>query len=194
MSKLLADTRIVAAIAALVVVCLTVLAALGKVPGMDVVKILGAFLSGVVLAWKRGTELSEEEAAAVKIAEALKRAEGGNKIAIPPVLPLLGICLAFLFLPGATCAQAKPIIRTVNDIAADWCVAHYSSMKGLSAEDALKAFCTGEKVLKPWLDLILMGQKQGVGKMGVSGDKCEVTVVKEAATDAAAPVTDAGRD
>lgn len=108
----------------------------------------------------------------------------------PPVLPLLMLCLGLLLLPGATCAQAKPIIRTVNNIAADWCVAHYSTLQGLSVEDALKTFCTGEKALKPWLDLILMGQKNGVGKMGVGAGECEVTD----APDAAVSATDAGGD
>lgn len=180
MGKLLADTRIVAALIALVVVCLTVLAALGKIPGSDVAKVLGGFLSGAGVVWLRGTKPED------------KTEE--KKTSIPPVLPLLTLCLAFSFLPGASCAAAKPIIRNVNDIAADWCVARYSQMKGLSAEDALRTFCTGEKVLKPWLDLILMGQKNGVAKVGIAHEpECEVAVTKDAA-DAAVPATDAGRD
>lgn len=168
MNKLLSDTRIVAALVALVVVCLTVLAALGKVPGVDVIKMLGGFLSGVVIAWQRGSPAPAPEK---------------KETPIPPVLPLLGICLAFLFLPGASCASAKPIIRTVNDIAADWCAAHYASLNGISVEDAVKTFCTGEKALKPWLDVVLAGQKSGVGKT-----ECEVTITKDA------PASDAGKD
>lgn len=177
MNKLLSDTRIVAAFAALVIICATVLMALGKVAWPDAVKVLGGFLGGLVAAWQRGTALSEAEAAAVKAVEAEKA-----KTPIPPVLPLLGICLALLFFPGATCAQAKPVIRTVNDIAADWCAAHYSQATGLSVDDVLKKFCSGETALAPWIRIVLSGQKQGVDRMGT--DKCEVTVTKDAPADA----------
>lgn len=175
MNKLLSDTRLVAALLALVIVCLTVLAVTHVISGEDVAKYLGGLVTGVILVWQRGTE--------TKVVE--KPAEEKKEMQIPPVLPLLGICLALLLLPGASCAGAKPVIRTVNDIAADWCVAHYSAMQGLSVDDALRTFCTGEKALKPWLDLILMGQKNGVGKSGIAHEpECEVTVVKESAPDA----------
>ena len=189
MNKLLSDTRYVLAFVALVVICATVLVALDKVLWADAIKVLSGLLGGLLMAWRRGSELSEEEAAAVKAFAGAKDKADTNKVAVPPVLPLLGICLAFLLLPGATCAQAKPIIRNANDIAADWCAAHYSQVKGLSVEDALRTFCTGEKLLKPWLDLILMGQKNGVAKLGSSpGEtKCEITVTPPA-------VTDAGKD
>jgi hypothetical protein len=55
MNKLLSDTRLVAAFAALVLVCVTVLVALGKVAWPDAVKVVGGFLSGLLAAWQRGT-------------------------------------------------------------------------------------------------------------------------------------------
>lgn len=55
MNKILSDTRLVAAFIALVVVCATVLVALGKVPWPDAVKVLGGFLGGLLAAWQRGT-------------------------------------------------------------------------------------------------------------------------------------------
>ncbi len=184
MNKLLSDTRYVLAFAALVIVCATVLVALDKVLWPDAVKVLSGMLGGLVVAWKRGSELSAEEAAAV---DAYKKE--AKKTSIPPILPLLGICLAFLFLPGASCAGAKPIIRTVNDIAAEWCAAHYSQLNGISVEDAVKTFCTGEEALAPWLRIILAGQKNGVGKSGVGGEpECEVTVTPPPAA------VDAGKD
>lgn len=184
MNKLLADTRLVAALVALTIICLTVLAVTHVIPGADAYKVLAGLITGVIITWSRGTA----PAATVDAKTVTTTVEEKKETPIPPVLPLLMICLAFLFLPGASCAGAKPIIRTVNDIAADWCVAHYSAMQGLSVEDALKTFCTGEKALKPWLDLILMGQKNGVGRMGVGVGECTVVVTKDA------PVTDAGKD
>jgi len=55
MTKLLSDTRLVAAFVALVIVCATVLVALGKVPWPDAVKVLSGFLGGLLAAWQRGT-------------------------------------------------------------------------------------------------------------------------------------------
>lgn len=54
MNKLLADTRLVAAFAALVLVCVTVLVALGKVTWPDAVKTVSGFLVGLLAAWQRG--------------------------------------------------------------------------------------------------------------------------------------------
>lgn len=55
MNKLLTDTRAVLALAALVVVCSTVLVALDKVSFADAAKALGGMAGGLLLAWQRGT-------------------------------------------------------------------------------------------------------------------------------------------
>jgi hypothetical protein len=75
------------------------------------------------------------------------------------------VWLAAFFL--ADCAALKPAARTANDLAGQWCAAHYAQLNGLSVDEALQKFCATELQLRPWLDLILAGEKQGVGKLGV---------------------------
>jgi hypothetical protein len=55
MKKLLSDTRLVAGFAALVLLCLTLLVALGKVTFTEGAKDFGLFLGGLLTAWQRGT-------------------------------------------------------------------------------------------------------------------------------------------
>lgn len=78
---------------------------------------------------------------------------------------LLFLFWAWIF--SASCAAFKPAARTANDLAGQWCAAHYAQLNGVTVDEALSKFCATELQLKPWLDLILAGEKQGVGKLGV---------------------------
>ena len=177
MNKLLSDTRYVLAFAALLVVCATVLIALNKVLWPDAVKVLSGVLGGLLLAWKRGTEYTAEEAEAMKAFAGAKDKADTNKAAVPPVLPLLGICLAFLLLPGASCAEAKPYIRTADDAATWACAAFYGKKQGLSLDEAARTFCKTKAQLQPWIDHLLSLERQGIS------NECrtttEVTVIKD---------------
>lgn len=171
MNKLLSDTRLVLAFAALVVICLTVLAALDKVPGIDVAKMLGGFVTGLALAWQRGTELSKDEAKAVK-AYAPELAAEKRASTKPPVLPVL-----FLLFLVVGCAESKPYLRTADDAATWACSAFYGKKQGMSLDEAARTFCKTKAQIQPWLDHLLALERQGV-----PAEKCEpateVTVTK----------------
>lgn len=58
------------------------------------------------------------------------------------------------------CPSTKPVIRTVNNIAYDLCIAERSKeAPKLSLEDIGKVFCDTEEALKPFLDAILAAKK-----------------------------------
>lgn len=59
--SMLRDTRLVAALLALIVICTTVLVAMGRVDGADAVKVLIALLTGAGLSWFRGEAESKDE-------------------------------------------------------------------------------------------------------------------------------------
>lgn len=160
MTKLLSNTWAVVAIIVAVIASLTALAIAKIIPAADVVKVLSAFLAGAGVAWQRGALQQQLAPVAAE--------EEKPKPPIPPVLPLLVLCLAISTLPAATCSQAKTTARTVNDVAAEICAAYYSEQKGISTDDALKAFCTGEQVLAPWIHLVLSAEKSGVDKNGLT--------------------------
>lgn len=77
---------------------------------------------------------------------------------------LLGIAV---FVYGPDCAAFKPAARTANDLAGQWCAAYNAQKKGITLDEALNRFCATEAQIKPWLDLILAGERDGVGKLGV---------------------------
>jgi hypothetical protein len=55
---------------------------------------------------------------------------------------------------------AKPVVRTVNDVARDLCVTHFGEKSKLSPEEVAREFCERQKDLAPWLDWVLAA-KQG---------------------------------
>jgi hypothetical protein len=61
MASLMRDTRAAAALLAVAYVCLTVLAALGKMPVDEAVKIASGVTFGALAAWKRGESAAGEE-------------------------------------------------------------------------------------------------------------------------------------
>ena len=163
MNKVLSDTRYVLGFAALIVVCATVLIALNKVLWPDAVKVLSGVLGGLLMAWKRGSEYTEEEAQAMKAYSDSKRPPPK-----PPVLPVLGLFL-LLFVTG--CAGGKPYVRTADDAATWACAAFNSQRQGLSLEDAAGAFCKTKAQLQPWIDQLLALQRQGLSQEPKCGSK-----------------------
>lgn len=166
MNKILSDTRYVLGFAALVIVCATVLVALDKVLWADAVKVLSGLLGGLLMAWKRGSEYTEEEAKAVA-AYVTDKAREATK---PPVLPVLGLFL-LLCLP-LSCAGSKPYLRTADDAATWACAAFYGKKQGLSLDEAAQTFCKTKAQLQPWLDQLLSLERQGV-----SAERCSETSV-----------------
>lgn len=79
----------------------------------------------------------------------------------------LVVLLSWGLLLVPDCAALKPAARTANDLAGQWCAAHYAQLNGLSVDEALQKFCATELQLKPWLDLVLAGEREGVGKLGI---------------------------
>jgi hypothetical protein len=169
MNKLLSDTRYVLAFVALVLVCATVLVALDKVTWPDAVKVLSGLLGGLLMAWKRGSELSEDEARAVKAFAAAEKKVEATK---PPILPVLGLFL--LLCAPLSCAGSKPYLRTADDAATWACSAFYGKKQGISLDEAAQTFCKSKAQIQPWLDQLLALERQGL-----AAEKCtEVTVTK----------------
>lgn len=167
MTKLLSDTRYVLGFAALVVVCATVLVALDKVLWADAVKVLSGLVGGMLMVWKRGTEYTAEEEAAMK-------AHAENKATKPPVLPVLGLFLVLL----TGCAGSKPYLRTADDAATWACSAFYGKKQGISLDEAAQTFCKTKAQLQPWLDQLLALERQGVAGAAKCEPETEVTVTK----------------
>lgn len=171
MNKVLSDTRYVIGFAALVIICATVLVALDKVLWADAVKVLSGLLGGILMAWKRGSEYTAEEAEAMKAYSDSKRPPATK----PPVLPVLGLFL--LLLVPLSCAESRPYLRTADDAATWACAAFYGKRQGMSLDEAARTFCKTKAQIQPWLDHLLALERQGV-----PAEKCEpateVTVTK----------------
>lgn len=73
------------------------------------------------------------------------------------VLLVLGIGLGMLAPTG--CAEARSVARNANDVARELCAMHYAQRDGISLDDAAKTFCQD---IRPWLDLVLRAQREGV--------------------------------
>jgi hypothetical protein len=70
---------------------------------------------------------------------------------------------AFGSIPATGCAAIRPAAVVANDIARDLCALHYSEREGVSLDDAARTFCQD---LRPWLDLVLRAQRDGVPRDG----------------------------
>jgi hypothetical protein len=167
MNKLLSDTRLVAALVALAIICLTVLAALKVIPGADALKLLSGLVTGVIITWQRGTVAPTVVEKTTTTIEEKKEKPASP---IPPILPLLMWTVVYFsgFLVIGSCASAKPYIRTADDAASWACAAFYGKKQGLSLDDAAKTFCKSKAQLQPWLDQLLALERQGV-----TAEKCE---------------------
>lgn len=162
MNKILSDGRYILGFAAFLVACATLLVALDKVAWPDAVKVLSGVFTGLAMAWKRGTEYTEEEAKAVA-AYVTDKAREATK---PPVLPVLGLFL--LLCVPLSCAGSKPYLRTADDAATWACSAFYGKKQGISLDEAAQTFCKTKAQLQPWLDQLLALERQGVAL-----EKCE---------------------
>lgn len=81
----------------------------------------------------------------------------------PPTAGAASIVFAVLMLPGCAMFQdAKPVLRTVDDIATNLCAIHFSERQGISIEDAARAFCDTKRKVQPFLDEVLAA-KQSAG-------------------------------
>lgn len=171
MNKILSNTWAVVALLAVVIASLTTLAVTHVIPATDVVKVLSGFLAGAAAAWQRGTLMQQQaQPAPVPVEE-----DKPEKVKVPPVLPILMICLAFL--PGATCAQGKAVARTANDIAAELCAARYSQLKGISFDEAMNTVCKDLKILQPFINLVLSTQRDGIAPQCLPADEPVMTPV-----------------
>lgn len=172
MNKILSDGRYVLGFAAFLVACATLLVALDKVAWPDAVKVLSGLLGGLLMAWKRGSEYTEEEAKAVA-AYVTDKAREATK---PPVLPVLGLFL--LLLAPLSCTGSKPYLRTADDAATWACAAFYGKKQGISLDEAAQTFCKTKAQLQPWLDQLLALERQGVAGAAKCEPETEVTVTK----------------
>lgn len=161
MTKLLSDTRLVAALIALAIICLTVLAVTKVIPGADAYKVLAGLITGVIIAWQRGT---------VPTTAVVKK-----ETPVPPVLPLILLCSTFVFV---SCAGSKPYLRTADDAASWACAAFYGKKQGISLDEAAQTFCKTKAQLQPWLDQLLALERQGVAGAAKCEPETEVTVTK----------------
>lgn len=73
------------------------------------------------------------------------------------------LCLVVLapLLLAATCAQFKPIVRTIDDVARWMCAQHHSQLQGVSLEDAWEGYCRAREDWAPWIDPLLQAQAAG---------------------------------
>lgn len=69
------------------------------------------------------------------------------------------------------CAEAKPYLRTANDIAGPLCSLFYSQKQGISVEQAAELFCKTQKQIEPWLDQVLALQSHGIVAGAAEGCK-----------------------
>jgi hypothetical protein len=86
---------------------------------------------------------------------------------IPPVLCLLAL---LALLPGCAAFQsAKPVLRTVDDVATNLCALFFADRESISVEDAARTFCRTKRQLQPWIDEVLAAQ-QAAGLQAVSSE------------------------
>jgi hypothetical protein len=92
---------------------------------------------------------------------------GGNTAAMSRVrgfVQALAVAAGIALIPGllSGCAllnDAKPVLRTVDDVASNLCALHFSEQQGLSIEDAGRKFCDTKRKLQPWIDEVLAAQQ-----------------------------------
>lgn len=72
-----------------------------------------------------------------------------------------------LLLTTLSCAAAKPVLRTTDDIATEACGLFFSEKTGISLEDAARGICKTKEVLQPYIDALLAAQQQA----GVNAEK-----------------------
>lgn len=65
------------------------------------------------------------------------------------------------------CAEAKPYLRTADDVASSLCAIFFSEQQGLSVEEAAAKFCQTKDQLQPWIDEVLAAKRQaGIQALG----------------------------
>jgi hypothetical protein len=56
------------------------------------------------------------------------------------------------------CSEAKPMARTVNDVARELCAIFFSERQAISVEDAARGICSTREVLDPFIREVLKAQ------------------------------------
>lgn len=105
------------------------------------------------------------------VKEVAKKPEGGSGSTGGKATGLLGsiVLVVALCLPLPGCAEARPILRTVDDVAKNLCALFYAEKQSLSVEDAARSFCRTRDAWEPWIDEALRAQQAG-GAVATSRD------------------------
>lgn len=86
-------------------------------------------------------------------------------------------CALTLVLGHVTsCSSAKPIARTVNDVARDLCAIFFSEKQGISFEDAAREACSKREVLDPFIREVLKAKQAATNDSAAPECKTETTV------------------
>lgn len=92
-----------------------------------------------------------------RIAKELK-GSGGLPLSSGALLVVLAVGLGGSTIGG--CAAAKPIVRTVDNLAQEACALYFGEQIGLSFEDALRTYCQTREALDPFVEAILAAQQE----------------------------------
>jgi hypothetical protein len=83
------------------------------------------------------------------------------------------VFVACVYMPGlmgcAVFQSAKPVLRTVDDVATNLCALFFADRQSISVEDAARTFCRTKRQLQPWIDEVLAAQ-QAAGLQAVSSE------------------------
>lgn len=72
------------------------------------------------------------------------------------------LLLFWFWVFSASCAAFRAPARTADDAAQVICAAHEAKRQGVSVDQALDQFCKTEAQLRPWLELVLSAEREGV--------------------------------
>lgn len=87
----------------------------------------------------------------------------------------LWILTCVMLVSCATWQKAKPIVRTVDDIAQSMCSVFFGQQNGIGVEEAMRLYCDTRDKWAPWIDPVLAGtQAGGQARLGTAlGDPGE---------------------
>jgi hypothetical protein len=78
---------------------------------------------------------------------------------------LSALVLALALSTGCAAFQAaKPVLKTIDDVARQLCLLHYSEKASLSVEEAAEFYCKNREQWEPWIGPALSAQKVGGAK------------------------------
>jgi hypothetical protein len=71
------------------------------------------------------------------------------------VVALLGVAAIGVM----ACAEVKPVVRSIHDVAKGMCALFFAERQGLSLEEAASTFCATEAQLRPFIEHALEAQQ-----------------------------------